>query len=58
VTPGIIDTHSHIGVYSSPSVSSNSDGNEATGPNTAEARAAYGYWPQDPQITLRRQILC
>lgn len=51
VSPGIIDTHSHIGVYSSPGVSSNSDGNEVTGPNTAEARAAYGYWPQDPQIT-------
>lgn len=51
VTPGIIDTHSHIGVYAAPGVNSHSDGNESTGPMTAQARAEYGYWPQDPKIT-------
>ncbi|HJM59524.1 MAG TPA: amidohydrolase, partial [SAR86 cluster bacterium] len=34
ITPGIIDIHSHMGVYSSPSLRSNSDGNEATSPVT------------------------
>ena len=35
VTPGLIDVHSHLGVYPSPSTSSHSDGNEATAPVTA-----------------------
>src|SRR5262249_39811651 len=30
VTPGIIDIHSHLGVYPSPAVDALSDGNEAT----------------------------
>jgi imidazolonepropionase-like amidohydrolase len=50
VTPGIIDAHSHIGVYSAPSARAHQDGNEITGPTTPQARAEYGYWPQDPQI--------
>lgn len=36
VTPGIIDVHSHLGVYPSPDVDAHSDGNEATAPVTAE----------------------
>ena len=51
VTPGIIDTHSHIGVYAAPATHAHDDGNEATAPVTAQARAQYAYWPQDPQIT-------
>ncbi|MEE8175307.1 MAG: amidohydrolase [Gemmatimonadota bacterium] len=51
VTPGIIDTHSHLGVYPSPSVSSTRDGNEATAPNTAEVWAMHSVWPQDPGFT-------
>ena len=35
VTPGIIDVHSHLGVYPSPGVSPRQDGNECTDPNTA-----------------------
>ncbi len=54
VTPGIIDTHSHIGVYSSPGVEANSDGNEMVAPTTPYARARYGYWAQDPNITRAR----
>ena len=34
LTPGIIDIHSHIGVYPAPATSANSDGNEATNPTT------------------------
>lgn len=48
VTPGIIDVHSHLGVYPSPGVSSHSDGNEATQPVTAEVWAEHSVWPQDP----------
>ena len=51
VTPGIIDAHSHIGVYSVPYALAHADGNEAVAPVTAQARAEYGYWPQDPAIT-------
>ncbi len=54
VTPGIIDTHSHIGVYASPGLQAHSDGNEMSGPTKPEVRAADGYWPQDPQIDLAR----
>lgn len=48
VTPGIIDAHSHLGVYPSPSINATSDGNEATQPNTAEVWAEHSIWPQDP----------
>jgi imidazolonepropionase-like amidohydrolase len=52
VTPGLIDTHSHIGVYSAPGTFAESDGNEATSPVTAEVWAEHSFWPQDPQIPL------
>ena len=48
VTPGIIDPHSHLGVYPSPGVEAMSDGNEATDPNTAQVWAEHSVWPQDP----------
>ena len=48
VTPGVIDVHSHLGVYPSPDVDAHSDGNEATAPVTAEVWAEHSIWPQDP----------
>lgn len=48
VTPGIIDVHSHLGDYPTPSVSAHSDGNEATSPVTPEVWAEHSVWPQDP----------
>ncbi|GAB3379981.1 amidohydrolase [Lysobacter fragariae] len=48
VTPGIIDVHSHLGVYPSPGVSAHSDGNEATSPVTPNVWAEHSIWPQDP----------
>jgi imidazolonepropionase-like amidohydrolase len=48
VTPGIIDVHSHLGDYPSPSVDGNSDGNEVTGPVRPEVWAEHSVWPQDP----------
>jgi len=50
VTPGLIDVHSHEGVYSAPGVEANSDGNEAVRPNTAYVWAEHSVWPQDPQF--------
>jgi imidazolonepropionase-like amidohydrolase len=52
VTPGIIDTHSHLGVYPAPGITSTQDGNEMTSPNTAEVWADHSLWPQDPQFEL------
>jgi imidazolonepropionase-like amidohydrolase len=52
VTPGLIDTHSYIGVYSAPGTRSLSDGNESTDPVTAQVWAEHSFWPQDPQIPL------
>ncbi|CAN5172328.1 amidohydrolase [soil metagenome] len=48
VTPGIIDIHSHLGDYPSPSIRALSDGNEATDPVTADVWAEHSVWPQDP----------
>ncbi|MCB9681897.1 MAG: amidohydrolase family protein [Alphaproteobacteria bacterium] len=48
VTPGIIDVHSHLGVYPSPRFDAHDDGNEATAPTTPGVWAESGLWPQDP----------
>jgi imidazolonepropionase-like amidohydrolase len=48
VTPGLIDVHSHLGVYPSPSINAHRDGNEATDPVTAGVWAEHSLWPQDP----------
>jgi imidazolonepropionase-like amidohydrolase len=50
VTPGVIDVHSHMGVYPVPSVGAHSDGNEMTAPTTPQVRAADSFWPQDPAL--------
>ncbi|HVX89285.1 MAG TPA: amidohydrolase, partial [Gemmatimonadales bacterium] len=52
VTPGLIDAHSHLGVYAAPGTFAESDGNEATSPVTAEVWAEHSVWPQDPQMPL------
>ncbi|HZF99149.1 MAG TPA: amidohydrolase [Pseudoxanthomonas sp.] len=48
VTPGLIDVHSHLGVYPSPGMSAHGDGNESTSPVTANVWAEHSVWPQDP----------
>lgn len=50
VMPGIIDSHSHLGVYSWPSVDANADGNEMTTPITAQVRAIDSFNFEDPAI--------
>ncbi|HMF87951.1 MAG TPA: hypothetical protein VK575_07705, partial [Gemmatimonadaceae bacterium] len=50
VTPGIVDDHSHLGVYAAPGGNALSDGNEATSPSTPQVWAEHSVWPQDPQF--------
>lgn len=50
VTPGLIDTHSHLGVYPAPGTAAHQDGNEGTSPVTAYVWAEHSVWPQDPQF--------
>ena len=47
VTPGIIDNHSHLGVYPSPSIGSLADGNEMVKPVTPGVWVEHSVWPQD-----------
>jgi imidazolonepropionase-like amidohydrolase len=50
VTPGIIDPHSHMGVYPVPETAAHDDGNELTDPITAGLRAEYSFWPEDAAL--------
>ena len=50
ITPGIIDPHSHLGVYAVPATGATADGNEMTGPFKPDIRAEDSFWPQDPAI--------
>jgi imidazolonepropionase-like amidohydrolase len=51
VTPGIIDAHSHLGVFPSPGLESLADGNERVDPNVAQVWAEHSIWPQDPNFS-------
>lgn len=48
ITPGLIDVHSHLGVYPAPGLDAHQDGNEMSNPVTAQVWAEHGVWPQDP----------
>jgi len=52
IIPGLVDTHSHIGLYSRPGVSANSDGNEASGAIQPGLRALDAITPEDPGIRM------
>ena len=52
--PGIIDVHSHMGVYSWPGARAHSDGNEASEPVTAFVRAEDSVRVADPAMALAR----
>lgn len=54
VIPGLIDMHSHMGVYAIPLVEENYDGNEATNPVTPQARAFEGFNFDDLSIPPAR----
>lgn len=48
LTPGLIDTHSHLGVYPTVAATAHSDGNEMTNPTTPQVWAEHAVWTQDP----------
>ncbi len=50
VTPGIIDPHSHMGVYPVPDTRAHDDGNELTDPVAAGLRAEHSFWPEDAAL--------
>ncbi len=52
--PGIIDLHSHMGVYPWPGANAHSDGNEATDPITARVWAGDAVWVGDPAFARAR----
>lgn len=54
VTPGLIDAHSHLGVYPSPEVWAHADGNEMVAATTPEVWAEHAIWPQDPGFEAAR----
>ena len=54
VTPGFVDMHTHVGVYSIPRVEENADGNEMTDPLTPQVRALDAFNFDDPAIAVGR----
>ncbi len=52
IIPGLVDTHSHIGIYPRPSVPAHSDGNEMSGPVQPALRALDAIYPGDPGIRM------
>jgi imidazolonepropionase-like amidohydrolase len=48
VTPGLIDAHSHIGLFGEPTIPATADGNEKTGPVQSYLRGIDSLNPQDP----------
>ena len=54
VIPGLVDMHTHLGVYSLPLVEENEDGNEMTNPITPQVRALDSFNFDDPAIAVGR----
>ncbi|HYV39974.1 MAG TPA: amidohydrolase family protein [Gemmataceae bacterium] len=52
IIPGLVDTHSHIGIFGRPQVGANGDGNEMTGPVQPGLRAIDAINPHDPGIKM------
>ncbi len=50
LTPGLIDAHSHVGVYGEPMTFASSDGNEMTDPITPHLRGMDSFDPNDRAI--------
>ena len=52
IIPGIVDSHSHIGIGPRPAVPANEDVNEGTGPIQPGLRAMDAIYPADPGIRM------
>ena len=52
IIPGLVDTHSHIGIAGRPSVPAHNDLSEGSGPVQPGLRALDAIWPDDPGIRM------
>ncbi len=52
IIPGLVDTHSHIGIWPKPHVPAHNDGNEGSGPVQPALRALDAIQPDDPGIRM------
>src|SRR5262249_54326777 len=52
IIPGLVGTHSHIGLWARPGVPANQDGNEGSGPVQPALRALDAIQPDDPGIRM------
>ncbi len=52
IIPGLVDTHSHIGIFGRPATGASADGNEMTGPVQPGLRAIDAINPHDPGIRM------
>src|SRR5206468_12265906 len=52
IIPGLVDTHSHVGIYPKPHVPAHSDGNEGSGAVQSGLRALDAIWPDDPGVRM------
>jgi imidazolonepropionase-like amidohydrolase len=52
IIPGLVDTHSHIGVFARPHVPAHQDGNEGSGAVQPGLRALDAIFPDDPGIRM------
>lgn len=52
IVPGLVDTHSHVGIFPRPQSPAHQDGNEMTGPVQPGLRAIDSIHPDDPGIRM------
>jgi imidazolonepropionase-like amidohydrolase len=52
IIPGLVDTHSHVGIYPKPMVPAHADGNEGSGAVQSGLRAMDAIWPDDPGVRM------
>jgi imidazolonepropionase-like amidohydrolase len=52
IIPGLVDTHSHIGLWARPHVPAHHDGNESSGAVQSGLRALDAIYPDDPGIRM------
>ena len=52
IIPGLVDTHSHVGIFPRPRVPAHQDGNEMTGPVQPGLRAIDAIYPDDPGFKM------
>ncbi len=52
IIPGLVDTHSHVGIWPRPNVPAHADGNEGSGAVQSGLRAEDAILPDDPGVRM------